>query len=304
MWRYAILRAVTTVHLIDASPYIFRSYFSVPASVVDRDGNAANAVHGFTTFLLRFLEEQSPTHVFVAFDQSLTTSFRNEIYPEYKAQRDLPPPELEAQQDDCLAMTEAMGFAAAASERFEADDLIATALAKCRAPGLDFVVVSPDKDLAQLVAADVRLFDFAKDQWYDAAGVERKFGVRPDQIVDFLALAGDAVDNIPGVKGVGPKTAAALLSELGSLDGIYANLDAVEALGIRGARSTRRKLEESEPLARLSRTLATVSIEAPLGVSLKSLERHPPDKARLDALLGRLGFEGLRRRIDEMMSRR
>ena len=115
----AILRAVTTVHLIDASPYIFRSYFSVPETIVDRDGNPANAVHGFTSFLLRYLQEQRPTHVFVAFDQSLTTSFRNEIYPEYKAQRDLPPPELEAPQLDCLAMAEAMGLSVAASDRFD-----------------------------------------------------------------------------------------------------------------------------------------------------------------------------------------
>jgi len=292
---------VTTIHLIDASPYIFRSYFSVPDSIVDRNGNPANAVHGFTTFLLRYLQEQNPTHVFVAFDQSLTTSFRNEIFPEYKAQRELPPPELEAQQLDCLAMAQAMGLNAAASDRFEADDLIATALHQCRGKNVDFVVVSSDKDLAQLVAEDVRLFDFAKDLWYDADAVKEKFGVRPDQIIDLLALAGDAVDNIPGVRGVGPKTAAALLAAIGDLDAIYADLDAVEGLSIRGAKGVRKKLEESRELARLSRELATVSVEAPLAIGAEDLVRRKADVRQLDALCDRLGFQGLRRRIDPLM---
>ncbi len=287
-----------TVHLIDASPYIFRSYFSVPSSVVDRAGNPANAVHGFTSFLLRYLDEERPTHVGVTFDQSLTTSFRNDIYPAYKAQRELPPPELEAQQLDCLAMAEAMGMTAFADGRFEADDLIATALSNCRGTNVDFVVVTSDKDLAQLVDDDVVLFDFAKGLRHDPTGVQAKFGVRPDQIVDFLALAGDAVDNIPGVKGVGAKTAVALLSELDGLDSIYANLDRVESLRMRGAKSVRRKLEEARELAYLSRELATVSRDAPIDATLESLRLRSPDRRKLDGLFDRLGFEGLRRRIE------
>jgi 5'-3' exonuclease len=292
---------VSTIHLIDASPYIFRSYFSVPDTIVDRQGNPANAVHGFASFLLRYLREHQPTHVFVAFDQSLTTSFRNEIYPDYKAQRELPPPDLEAQQRDCLTMAEALGLSSAASDRYEADDLIATVLGRCRGAGADFVVVSSDKDLAQLVDDDVRLFDFAKDQWYDAVDVERKFGVRPDQIVDLLALSGDAVDNIPGVKGIGPKTAIALLSMLDDLDGIYADLGAVETLPIRGAKSVRRKLEDSRALAFLSRELATVARDAPVDVSRSSLAVRKPEAKSLDALFARLGFEALRKRVDEIL---
>jgi DNA polymerase I len=290
---------VPTVHLIDASPYIFRSYFSVPATVVDRAGNPANAVHGFTTFLLRYLAEERPTHALVAFDRSLTTSFRNEIYPDYKAQRELPPPELEAQQRDCMAVAEAMGFPVAADERFEADDLIATALERCRRTGVDFVVVSSDKDLAQLVGEDAVLFDFAKDVRYDAAAVEAKFGVGPDRIVDLLALAGDAVDNIPGVRGIGPKTAVALLAALGSLEAIYANLDAVASLDMRGAAGVRRKLEAHRELAFLSRRLATVARDAPVKGSLAAFAIRPPDEGALDALFDRLGFGGLRRRIGQ-----
>jgi len=269
---------------------------------VDVDGHPANAVHGFTTFLLRYLDEQKPTHVGVAFDQSLTTSFRNEIYPEYKAQRELPPPELEAQQRDCLGMADAMGMRVFADERFEADDLIASAYDRCRGRNVDFVVVSSDKDLAQLVGDDLELFDFAKDVRYDARRVKEKFGVRPDQIVDLLALAGDAVDNIPGVKGIGAKTATALLCELSDLDSIFENLDRVENMGIRGARSVRRKLEESKDLAVLSRELATVSREAPIDVTLDSLALIGPDPAKLEALFARLGFEGLRKRIEERLS--
>jgi DNA polymerase I len=281
---------------------MFRSYFSVPETVVDREGKPANAVHGFTSFLLRYLSEEKPTHLFVAFDQSLTTSFRNEIYPAYKAQRELPPPELEAQQQDCLTVAKAMGLAVAADGRFEADDIIATVLARCRGKGVDFVVVSSDKDLAQLVARDVTLFDFAKGLRYDSAAVEAKFGVRPDQIVDLLALGGDAVDNIPGVRGIGPKTAAALLGAMGSLDAIYADLDAVESLAVRGAKGVRRKLEESRELAFLSRELATVSTEAPIDVTLPALAIGPPDRAALDTLFDRLGFEGLRKRIGAVSS--
>ncbi len=287
----------TTIHLIDASPYIFRAYFSIPSSVKARDGNPANAVHGFTTFLLAYREAHAPTHAMVAFDESLTTSFRNDLYAPYKAQRELPPAELEAQLRDCRLMAEGLGFPCFADDRYEADDLIATALAQLLGKGRCFVVVSPDKDLAQLVAPGVELFDFAKEQRYDAAGVEAKMGVRPNQVRDLLALAGDAVDNIPGVRGIGQKTAAALLAALGDLDEIYARLDEVDRLPIRGAKAVRAKLEASRDMAFLSRTLATVSTDAPIRVTLGGLAVRESDTARLESLLDRLGFGTLRRKV-------
>ncbi len=282
-------------HLIDASPYIFRAYFSLPESLVDTTGRPSNAVHGFASFLVRYLETEAPTHVGVAFDESLTTSFRNELYPAYKAQRELPPAELEAQLDDCRELTEAMGLASFADEKYEADDFIATLANRFRGDGSSFVVVSPDKDLAQLVSESVTLFDFAKELRYGPAEVKAKFGVAPRQIADLLGLMGDAVDNIPGVKGIGPKSAAALLEAFGTLDALLDGLDRVPSLPIRGAKSIAEKIASSREIALLSRRLATVSTEAPVDVSAESLLVRKADPARLEPLLARLGLGAVRR---------
>lgn len=290
-----IVPAMPTFHLIDASPYIFRAYFSLPASLVDRTGRPSNAVQGYAGFLLRYLETEKPTHVAVAFDESLTTSFRNELYPAYKAQRELPPAELEAQLDDCRALTEAMGLASFANETYEADDYIATLELRFRDTGNSFIVVSPDKDLAQLVSDRVTLFDFAKDLRYGPAEVRAKFGVAPSQIADLLGLMGDAVDNIPGVRGIGPKRAAALLDAFGTLDALLEGLDRVPSLPIRGAKGVAGKLAASREIALLSRRLATVSTEAPVNVTEESLRVGRPDPARLEPLLARLGLGAVRR---------
>lgn len=286
--------------LVDASPYLFRAYFALPDSITDRAGRPSQAVYGFADFLFRILAEQRPDLAAVAFDESLQTSFRNEIYPEYKAQRDLPPAELEAQIDDCRELARACGAAVFASERFEADDFIAT-LATRLGDAVDAVtIVSSDKDLMQLVDDRTTLLDFARGKRYDDAGVVESFGVAPSQIGDYLALTGDAVDNIPGVAGIGPKTATALLSELRTLEGVYANLDAVETLPIRGARSVRRKLEAGRADAELSRRLVTLAVDAPLDVNgdvAKALTWTGPDEAALDAWFERLGFGTLRERI-------
>jgi 5'-3' exonuclease len=283
------------IHLIDASPYVFRAYFSLPASMVDSEGRPSNAVHGYAGFLLRYLETEHPTHVAVAFDESLTSSFRNELYREYKAQRELPPADLEAQFDDCRALTEAMGMATFADERYEADDFIATLAHRFGGGGNRFVVVSPDKDLAQLVSESVTLHDFAKELRYGPEEIRAKFGVMPSQIADLLGLMGDAVDNIPGVKGIGPKTAVALLEAFGSLDSLLAGLDRVPALQIRGAKGVAEKLAASRAIAMLSRQLATVSTEAPAEVGLDALALRGPDPEKLGPLLARLGLGAVRR---------
>lgn len=286
------------IHLIDASPYIFRAYFSLPDSIRDGEGRASNAVYGFAQFLLSYLEKERPSHIAVAFDESLNTSFRNEEYPAYKAQRELPPPELEAQLQDCQAITRAFGIEAWSDSRYEADDLIATAIDQLRGADRRFVVVSSDKDLAQLVADDVQLWDFARNVRYDAAEVMKKFGVPPHCIADFLGLAGDAVDNIPGVSGIGPKTAAVLLRRLGSLDAILANTSAVARLDVRGAAGLARKLDEQREIAKLSRRLATVATSAPLQTELGKIAWRGIDREAFEQLAARLGF----RRIVERVS--
>ena len=263
----------TTVHLIDASPYIFRAWFSLP-EMEDPAGRPVSAVRGFAEFLLRYLVEAAPAHVACTFDESLTTSFRNELYPPYKAQRDLPPKELEDQLVGCQRVARAVGVRTFSDDRYEADDLIATLLAPLVEGGHHGVVVTSDKDLAQLVRPGVEMFDFAKDVRLGPDEVREKFGVDPTQIPDYLGLAGDAVDNIPGVRGVGAKTAAALLGAFADLDDLYEGLARVADVEVRGARTLGAKLEVARDDAFLSRTLATVSTDAPASATLDELAWH------------------------------
>jgi len=286
-----------TVHLVDASPYIFRAFFSLPESITDPAGAPVNAVYGFAGFLIKLVETEEPTHLGLAFDRSLTTSFRNEIYPEYKAGRELPPAELEAQLDACFELAQAFGAAAFIDDRYEADDLIAALADRVVREGHGAVIVTSDKDLAQLVSDRVELFDFAKGERYGPAEVVEKFGVRPGQIADFLGLAGDAVDNIPGVAGVGKKSAAALLGHFASLEEIYDGLPAVAELPVRGAKSLRRKLEEGRGQAFLSKRLATVAREAPAEADLETLAYRGADPDRLGALFETLGFARIKERV-------
>jgi 5'-3' exonuclease len=289
---------MATVHLIDASPYIFRAHFSLPSSIKSPDGARMGATYGFASFLLKLFADERPTHLAVAFDRDLKGSFRNDFFPAYKAQRDDPPPEIVAQIDPCLEVARALGTAAFIDDRFEADDLIGTLLAPLVEQGHGGVIVTSDKDLAQLVSDRVALLDFAKGERYDAAAVKEKFGVRPDQVVDLLALAGDPVDNIPGVAGIGRKTAADLLAAFGTLEALYSRLEELRASArIRGARTLYAKLKENRDIAFLSQRLATVATDAPVSASLSDLAWNGADAAATAALFDRLGFRSLRERL-------
>jgi 5'-3' exonuclease len=292
-----------TVHLVDASPYIFRAYFSLPDSIRTPGGEPIHAAYGFASFLVKLIADESPTHLAVAFDESLTTSFRNELYPAYKAQRELPPAQLEAQLGACRELAGALGAATYADAVYEADDILATLAEQVTAEGHRAVVVSSDKDLAQLVSERVTLFDFAREERLGPAEVEARFGCRPEQVADLLALQGDPVDNIPGVPGVGKKTACALLAELGSLDEIYARLDEVAQLPLRGAGALAARLAEHRDLAFLSRRLATVVRDAPFAGPLERLAFGGADPRLVDPLFERLGFGGIRERIPRWRDR-
>jgi DNA polymerase-1 len=283
-----------TVHLIDASPYLFRAFFSVPRTIVDGEGKPANAVYGFTSFIARYVADVKPTHIAVAFDRHFNGSFRNDFYPPYKAHREASPPELEAQVDPALEVIEALGISTFIDETHEADDLIGTILHRTAATGAHYVIVSSDKDLAQLVTDRTVLVDPARGLRFDAAAVVEKFGIRPDQMTDFLGLAGDAVDNIPGVRGIGPKTAADLLRRYGTLEGIYEN---VAAMRLGRERKLAEKLEQDVSMAGLSKRLATISTESPIDVTLDALRYRGPDDARITALFARLGFATLKERV-------
>lgn len=284
------------LYLVDASIYVFRSWYVLPDSIVDAAGAPANAVYGFGDFLLQFLERARPRHLAIAFDESLETSVRNEIYPEYKANREPAPDELKHQFGQCRTLVRAAGMAEFSSAHCEADDIIATLAERAREAGFAVTVISGDKDLAQLIHDHDEWWDFARDRRLDRRGVERHFGVRPDQIADLLALAGDRIDNIPGVPGIGKSTAARLLKRFDDIDRLYANLDGVAAMRLRGAARIARLLAEHEQAVRLARRLTAMLPAADLPDTPEPLAWRGPDAAELEHAFDELGFGELRRR--------
>ncbi|NKI34956.1 exodeoxyribonuclease IX [Wenzhouxiangella sp. XN79A] len=290
------------VHLVDASIYVFRAWYSMPDAFSDPSGRPTNAVYGFARFLCEFLEETGSRHVAVAFDESLASSFRNELYPDYKANRDPAPPELEQQFAWCKDLARSLGLPVYVDDRFEADDLIATLAGCWRERGHPICVVTGDKDLAQLVLGPHDAWwDFARRNRLDAGGVHERFGVRPDQIADYLALTGDAVDNIPGVPGIGPKTAAALLGHFGTLEALYARLDELQFLTLRGAKSLIPRLRTHQDTVRLARQLTGLDAVIERVEADPAVERTRPDPDALDALLDGLGFgQTLRQRLHRL----
>ena len=284
------------VHLVDASLYVFRAWHSMPLELVDREGHPVNAVHGFARFVLELLERQRPERIVVAFDESLDSCFRNEIYPPYKANRDAAPLELKRQFAHCQRFCRALGLPVLADARYEADDLIGSALAQVRRAGHRGVIVSADKDLSQLLLGDDEQWDYARGERWRADGVKARYGVHAHQVADFLGLTGDAIDNIPGVPGIGAKTAATLLAHFDSLDGLLARLPEVAYLSLRGSAQHGRRLHEHRETALLSRRLATIEVGVPLPADLGTAERGARDDAALTALCEELRFGPMTRR--------
>ena len=280
-----------TAWLIDGMAYVFRSFYGMPPMAAP-DGTPINAVYGLGMTLQKLLAERKPELLACCFDAGAHT-FRNEMYPAYKANRGEPPADLIPQFDICRELVARMGIATVTSPGFEADDLIATLTVRLRNEGHEVVIVTGDKDLAQLVGPGVRIFDLARDLWWDADGIPARLGVRADQVVDLLALTGDAVDNIPGVRGVGPKAAAALLREFANLGAIYEGLDRVEALPIRGARTLREKLENGRENAWLSHGLASVRTDATCALEVDQLAYTGAESAELDAFAEKWGLRAV-----------
>jgi len=289
-------------YLIDASVYVFRAWHSLPDDIVDRDGNPVNALYGFCRFVGDFVEQVRPEYLAVLFDESFTMSFRSEIYPEYKANREPAPPELKRQFQQCREFTRALGVMECAHPIYEADDLIGTLVSKGRQLGRPSTIVSRDKDLAQLVSRDDTYWDFGGRGRLTYDQIPGVFGVWPEQIADFLALAGDSVDNIPGVPGIGKKTAAALLRHFGSLDDVYANLDRVHEVTVRGARTLGLKLHAHKDAAMLARKLTGIACDAPLERSLSCLRPAAPDLGAINALFDRADIGTALRRQAERVS--
>ena len=288
-------------YLIDASVYVFRAYYSMPDDMVDDQGNPINALYGFCRFLGDFMEQVRPEHVAVLFDESLTGSFRTEIYPEYKANRDPAPEELKRQFAQCRRFTRALGVLECAHPRYEADDLIGTLVSEGRAAGIPSTIVTRDKDLAQLVSKEDVFWDFAGKGKVRYDDIPEYFGVWPEQIADFLALAGDAVDNIKGVPGVGRKTAIALLEHFGSLEAVYENLEVVHEVNVRGAKTLGPKLETHRDAAMLARQLTGIACDAPVERPDTGLRPTRPDLGNINALYDEAGIGmALRRQAERV----
>ena len=275
-------------YLIDASVYVFRAYYSIPDDMLDADGNPVNALYGFCRFLGDFLEQVRPEQVAIAFDESLTTSFRNDIYPDYKANREPAPEDLQRQFAQCRRYVRSLGIVEYGDRRYEADDFIGTLVYHGRLQGVPSTIVSRDKDLAQLLTRDDVFWDFAGKGKIGYERVPEVFGVWPEQIADFLALAGDSVDNIPGVPGVGKKTAVALLEFFGTLDAIYDNLDRVHEVPVRGAKTLGAKLDTHREAAALARQLTGLALDAP--VREPALTRVGPRLGEINALFDEVDF--------------
>ena len=283
-----------TLHLVDASMYVFRAWHSMPDEFHDADGWPTNAVHGFARFLLELLERERPRHIAIAFDEALDSCFRNAIYPAYKANRDPAPPELRRQFAWCKALCKAVGLVTLAHTDYEADDLIGTAVHAGRRDGFRSVIVSADKDLSQLLQADDEQYDFAKAVRWKADGVKARHGVHAHQIADYLALTGDAVDNIPGISGIGAKSAAVLLAHFESLDALLARIDEVPFLRLRGAAGMATRLREQREHALLWRQLTTIALDAPLPDG--GFARGRGDGEELASLADWVGFGPLTRK--------
>ncbi len=290
------------IYLVDASVYVFRAYYSALPEFLDRDGQPAQAVFGFARFLGDLIERVRPTYMAVAFDHSLASSFRTRIYPRYKANREPAPPGLALQFERCFEFCALAGIAALGSREYEADDIMGSLALRMRAENVRATLVSRDKDLAQLVREGDVLWDYAARGPLSYCDVTRRYGVAPERFADYLALAGDAVDNIPGIPGIGPKTAAALMQEFASLDELYEGLDRVAVLKLRGAAGLPARLREHREAAYLARRLTHIVCDLPLSIETSALRRQRPDLARLTRFFDRQSFGPLLRRQAERLA--
>jgi len=278
--------------LIDGSSYIFRAFFAIPPTLKNAAGMPTNAIFGFTNILLKLLKQHRPEYVVVALDAGRET-FRNEMFADYKSNRPEAPAELIPQFPYFRKVLDALNLQLLELPGYEADDIIATLCGTMSGQGCEVIVVSSDKDLMQLVTDGIRLLDSAKDRWIGAEQVKEKFGVAPGQVIEVMGLMGDAVDNIPGVKGIGEKTAIALIQQFQTLENLFDHLDEVEQMKLRGAARVRNILAGGKQAAFLSRALATVKRDVPIETSLEALRARPRDIEKARPLFTELGFTNL-----------
>ncbi|MCC6874862.1 MAG: DNA polymerase I [Sandaracinaceae bacterium] len=275
-----------TLYVVDLTGYVYRAYHALPPMSTSK-GEPTHAVFGVTQMLLALVQTQKPAMLAVCLDAPGASAYRKSIYKDYKANRPAPPPDLREQIDRLEEVVAAYAIPSFSDPGLEADDLIATLVAKAKKAGLRVVIVSADKDLLQLVDQDVVLYDTMRDKVYGVPETLEKLGVPPAQVRDYLALVGDSSDNVPGVPSVGPKTASKLLSDFGTLDELLAHLDRVDR------KALRKTLEEHAEQAKLSQKLVTLRDDAEIELDKNALRYGGADEDKLRELFGRLEFHRL-----------
>ena len=278
----------TPIILIDGSSYLYRAFFACPP-LTNAKGEPTGAIFGVINMIRSLINQYNPTHIAVVFDAK-GGSFRNEIYSEYKATREAMPENLRPQIEPIHTILKAMGLPLLCIEGVEADDVIGTLARQAERENLDVLISTGDKDMAQLVSDKITLINTMNNSVLDPKGVMDKFGVPPEKIIDYLALRGDSSDNIPGVPGVGEKTAQSLLTEFTSVKDIYARLDDIEKLSIRGAKSLKQKLIDNQNEAELSYLLATIKTDVKLDFTNEQLLITDIDVNKLVELFAYYGF--------------
>ena len=290
------------IFLVDASVYVFRAYHSVLPDMRDRDGNPMHAVFGFARFLGDLIERVRPQYIAVAFDQRRADSYRSRIYPAYKANRERAPLDLVLQFERCRELCRHLGIAMFVDPEYEADDIIGSLAALMRGQGVRAAYITRDKDLAQLMRDGDVFWDFGARGQFGYHDIERHFGVAPERFADYLALTGDDVDNIPGVPGIGHRTAASLMKSFASLEEMYGDLERVAQLKLRGAATLAQKLIEHRDAVYRSRQLTRIACDLQLGIGTEALRRRAPDMRSLAGLYDQLGFGPFLRRQGERLA--
>ena len=275
--------------LVDGSSYLFRAFHGLPP-LTNSKGQDTGAIYGVINMLRSLIRQYHPTHIAVVFDAKGKT-FRDDMYSEYKANRPPMPEELRSQIAPLHEIIRAMGLPIIIEDGVEADDVIGTLSRQATEKGIDTLISTGDKDMAQLVNEHVTLINTMNNQITDIAGVNEKFGVPPELIIDFLALKGDKVDNIPGVPGVGDKSAQALLNGIGGIDEIYKHLDDIAGLSFRGSKTMAAKMAEYEEQARLSYELATFKLDVEMEYAPETLTPTEADNSKLAELFAEYEFK-------------
>jgi 5'-3' exonuclease len=281
------------LYLIDSSIFIFKAWYAPVPEQVNIHQQSNQAFIGFSDFVYRLLTEKAPSKLVFAFDESLKQSQRKSVYPQYKANRSPAPIELKRQFGWCQQWIDLLGITKVSSDSWEADDLIGTLAALHRSPELSIAILTADKDLTQLIREGDLWWTFFGDKKLDYRGVVKKFGVKPEQIADQLALAGDKVDNIPGIPHVGVKTAANLLRKFGTLEKLRQNLTEVGSMKFRYAGKVQQSLIEHESVLDISSRLTRINCEVE-AMREVDIERRKPDKIRLEEMMHEQAMDPVR----------